>query len=387
MDCAIEFGGKSLCRKESARLNVERNSRSKVVISTFYQFAALPDFRSLREPLLKVLLRHDVRGTVLLAAEGVNGTIAGPRAGIDAVLKEIRADSRLRELRARESFSAENPFYRTRVKLKKEIVAMGAPEIDPRCMAGAYVPPEQWNELIDDPEVLVLDTRNRYEVEIGSFENAVNPETDSFREFPEYVRENLDPAKHRKVAMFCTGGIRCEKSTAYLKQRGFAEVYHLQGGILNYLESVPPEDSRWRGECFVFDNRVTVNHRLEPGAYDQCHACRMPISDEDKQSPLYERGVSCPHCHECRTGERAKRFAERQRQVDLARARGEQHIGQDMDRIKRERGQAKLRRKQDQRRKSRRRRQTAVKPAGAWGAESASPKAGNSKRGSSSTRG
>lgn len=325
----------------------------KVVISTFYQFAALPDFRSLREPLLKELLRHDVRGTVLLAAEGVNGTVAGTRKGIDAVLEGIRADSRLRELRARESFSAENPFYRTRVKLKKEIVAMGAPGIDPRRMAGAYVAPEQWNELIDDPEVLVLDTRNRYEVEIGSFENAVNPETDSFREFPEYVRKNLDPGKHRKVAMFCTGGIRCEKSTAYLKQRGFDEVYHLQGGILNYLENVPPADSRWRGECFVFDNRVTVDHRLEPGTYDQCHACRMPISAQDKRSPHYRKGVSCHHCHARQTGERGKRFAERQRQVDLARARGEEHIGQDMDRIKRERGEAKLRRKQEQRKSER----------------------------------
>ena len=325
------------------------NDATAVVVSTFYKFATLPDFRSLREPLLKALLRHDVRGTVLLAAEGINGTVAGSRAGIDAVLAEIRADSRLRDLRARESGSEENPFYRTRVKLKKEIVTMGEPGIDPRLMAGAYVAPERWNELIDDPEVLVLDTRNRYEVQIGSFENSVNPETDSFREFPEYVRKNLDPEKHRKVAMFCTGGIRCEKSTAYLKQQGFDEVYHLQGGILNYLESVPPEESRWRGECFVFDNRVTVDHRLEPGSYDQCHACRMPISDEDKQSPLYEKGVSCPHCQERQTGERAKRFAERQRQVDLARARGEQHIGQDMAGLMRERRQQKLRHKREQR--------------------------------------
>jgi len=319
------------------------------VVSTFYKFAALPDFRSLREPLLNALLRHDVRGTVLLAVEGINGTVAGSRAGIHAVLAEIRADSRLRDLRTRESRSEENPFYRTRVKLKREIVTMGAPDIDPRHMAGAYVTPERWNELIDDPEVLVLDTRNRYEVKIGSFENAVNPETDSFREFPEYARKNLDPEKHRKIAMFCTGGIRCEKSTAYLKQQGFDEVYHLQGGILSYLESVPPEDSRWRGECFVFDNRVTVDHRLQPGTYDQCHACRMPISDEDKESPLYEKGVSCPHCHERQTGERAKRFAERQRQVDLAHARGEQHIGQDMPGLMRERRQKKLRHKKEQR--------------------------------------
>ena len=325
------------------------NDSPAVVISTFYRFAALPEFGSMREPLREEMLRHDVRGTILLAAEGINGTIAGARAGIDAVLGFIRADARLGELWARESFSAGNPFYRTRVKLKKEIVTMGVPDIDPRELAGTYVPPEQWNELIDDPEVLVLDTRNSYEVAIGTFENAVDPSTDSFREFPQYVRENLDPARHRKVAMFCTGGIRCEKSTAYLKQQGFAEVYHLQGGILNYLENVSPEDSRWRGECFVFDNRVTVDHKLKPGTYDQCHACRMPISNKDKESPLYNKGVSCPHCHERRDGDRTARLAERQRQVDLAQARGEQHIAQDMKELMRDRRVAKLLFKDEQR--------------------------------------
>ena len=326
-----------------------RQKAGDVVVSTFYQFATLPDFRELRNPLHEELSRHEVRGTVLLASEGINGTIAGSRAGIDAVLGWVRGDARLSDLRTRESFSAENPFYRTRVKLKKEIVTMGVSDIDPRYMAGAFVTPEQWNELIDDPEVLVLDTRNRYEVKIGSFENAVNPETDSFREFPEYVRNQLDPEKHRKIAMFCTGGIRCEKSTAYLKQQGFDEVYHLQGGILNYLASVPPGNSRWRGECFVFDNRVTVDHRLEQGSYDQCHACRMPISDQDKQSPHYRKGVSCPHCHQRQTTERASRFAERQRQVDLARERGEQHIGQDMGALMQERKQTKKRHKEKQR--------------------------------------
>ena len=320
-----------------------------VVISTFYRFAALPDFRSLREPLREEMLGNDVRGTVLLAAEGINGTVAGPRAGIDAVLGWIRGDSRLAELRSRESCSGENPFYRTRVKLKKEIVTMGAPDIDPRQMAGTYVTPEQWNELIDDPEVLVLDTRNQYEIAIGTFENAVDPATASFREFPDYVRQNLNPEKHRKVAMFCTGGIRCEKSTAYLKQQGFDEVYHLQGGILNYLERIAPENSRWRGECFVFDNRVTVDHQLEPGSYDQCHACRMPVSAMDKQSPHYRKGVSCPHCYERRDEDRAARFAERQRQIDLARERGEQHIGQEMETLMRERREAKLRFKDGQR--------------------------------------
>jgi len=327
----------------------ETHDTTPVVISTFYRFAALPDFRSLREPLRQEMARHAVRGTVLLAEEGINGTIAGSRAGIDAVLGWIRADSRLAALRARESFSAGNPFHRTRIKLKKEIVTMGAPGIDPRKSAGAYVPPEQWNSLIDDPEVLVLDTRNQYEVAIGTFDNAVDPATGSFREFPDYVRDNLDPAKHRKIAMFCTGGIRCEKSTAYLRQQGFDEVYHLQGGILNYLENVPPEESRWRGECFVFDNRVTVDHQLKPGTYDQCHACRMPISAADKKSPHYRKGVSCPHCHARQTSDRATRLAERERQISLARERGEAHIGQDMEPLMRERRQAKLRFKAEQR--------------------------------------
>ncbi len=325
-----------------------RNSGA-IVISTFYQFASLPDFRSLREPLRERLFRHAVRGTVLLAAEGINGSIAGARQDIDAVLGWIRSDSRLCELRTRESFSEENPFHRTRVKLKREIVTMGVPDIDPRQLAGTYVPPERWNELIDDPEVLVVDTRNRYEVAIGSFANAVNPETGSFREFPDFARQQLEPHKQRKIAMFCTGGIRCEKSTAWLKQQGFGEVYHLQGGILNYLENVAPEDSRWSGECFVFDNRVTVNHRLEPGAYEQCHACRMPLSGDDRQSPHYEPGVSCPHCHEQRTEDSASRFAERRRQIELARQRGEPHIGQEMAELMRDRKQAKLRFKNEQR--------------------------------------
>ena len=326
------------------------NESMGIVVSAFYQFAALHDFRSLREPLLKELLGRDVRGTVLLAAEGINGTIAGPREGIDAVLAWIRADSRLGELRARESVSGEYPFYRTRVKLKKEIVTMGEPGIDPRFMAGTYVAPERWNDLIDDPEVLVLDTRNQYEVAIGTFENAIDPATNSFREFPGYVRRQLDPEKHRKVAMFCTGGIRCEKSTAYLRQQGFQDVCHLQGGILSYLESVPPGDSRWGGECFVFDNRVTVDHRLEPGSYDQCHACRMPVSETDMKSPHYRKGVSCPHCHDRHDDDRAARFAERQRQIDLARARGGQHIGQGVEALIREGRKAKLRHKNEQRR-------------------------------------
>ncbi|MEX2320978.1 MAG: rhodanese-related sulfurtransferase, partial [Saccharospirillum sp.] len=229
----------------------------------------------------------------------------------------------------KESFCDEMPFYRTKVKLKKEIVTMGVEGIDPLNVAGTYVKPEDWNALISDPDVVLVDTRNAYEVAIGTFENALNPHTQTFREFPDYVKQNLDPAKHKKVAMFCTGGIRCEKSTAYLKEQGFNEVYHLEGGILKYLEQVPEAESKWQGECFVFDNRVTVKHGLEPGRYDQCHACRMPISDTEKSHAHYEPGVSCPHCYDNVTEDRRQRFIERERQVQLAKKRGEAHIGAD----------------------------------------------------------
>ncbi len=302
-----------------------------VVVAALYQFASFPDYTAFREPLRDQMLEHEVRGTLLLAAEGVNGTIAGSRQGVDAVLDWLRRDSRFAGLQAKESFVEENPFYRTKVKLKKEIVTMGVEGIDPNHIAGTYVPATEWNELIEDPDVLLLDTRNEYEVQIGTFENAVNPHTESFREFPQYVAENLNPARHKKVAMFCTGGIRCEKSTAYLKQQGFEEVYHLQGGILKYLEEVPEDESKWQGECFVFDNRVTVNHKLQKGCYDQCHACRMPITEDDKSSPHYQRGVSCHHCYDKHEPDQIKRYAERQRQIDLARARGEVHIGQPME--------------------------------------------------------
>ena len=257
---------------------------SETVICALYRFVRLENFEALREPLLKVMKDHQVRGTLLLAPEGVNGTIAGSRNGIDQVLAWLTSDPRLHGLDYKESYSAEMPFYRTKVKLKKEIVTMGVEGIDPLKVVGSYVKPADWNALISDPDVVVVDTRNDYEVQIGTFENALNPKTETFREFPGYVNDHLDPNKHKKVAMFCTGGIRCEKSTAYLKEQGFDEVYHLEGGILKYLEEVPEQDSMWRGECFVFDNRVTVDHQLETGQYDQCHACRLPISEQEKQS-------------------------------------------------------------------------------------------------------
>ncbi|UZJ45863.1 rhodanese-related sulfurtransferase [Marinimicrobium sp. C6131] len=300
---------------------------SAFVVAALYKFASLPDFREMSDPLRERCVALGLKGTLLLAHEGINGTVAGSREGIDGLLDYLRSDPRLVDLEHKESPSDEQPFYRMKIKLKKEIVTMGVEGIDPRQSVGTYVAPSDWNALISDPDVLVIDTRNHYEYAIGSFERAVDPETETFREFPQYVQDNLDPSRYKKVAMFCTGGIRCEKATAYMKSQGFDEVYHLQGGILKYLEEVPEEESLWRGECFVFDNRVAVNHRLEPGTYDQCHGCRHPITEDDKQAPEYMKGVSCPRCYHRLTDDQKARFAERQKQIELARQRNEAHIG------------------------------------------------------------
>lgn len=323
-----------------------------VVVCALYKFAVLNDYKTLRQPLLDLMLEKDVHGTLLLAREGINGTIAGSREGVDAIRNWLDADERFQGIDYKESFVDIQPFKRTKVKLKKEIVTMGVEGIDPKRIVGTYVDPEQWNDLISDPDVLVVDTRNQYEVEIGTFQHARNPATDTFREFPEYVQENLDPSKHKKVAMFCTGGIRCEKSTAFLKEQGFDEVYHLKGGILRYLEEVPESQSLWKGECFVFDDRVTVNHRLERGDYDQCHACRRPITDEDKQRPEYEQGVSCHRCIDSLTEAQKARFAERERQMRLAEQRGEAHVGGEAARIIAERKARKKAEREQQARKS-----------------------------------
>ena len=302
---------------------------SKIVVCALYKFVCLDNFQSLQQPLLDTMLKNDVRGTLLLALEGINGTIAGSQQGIDEVLTWLKSHERLSQLDYKVSYDDHQPFYRTKVKLKKEIVTLGVEGIDPTQVVGTYVKPKDWNQLICDPEVTLIDTRNDYEVEIGTFKNAINPNTETFREFPEYVKQNLDPKKHKKVAMFCTGGIRCEKSTAYLKQLGFEQVFHLEGGILKYLEEVPPTNSLWEGDCFVFDNRVTVNHQLEKGDYDQCHACRFPITEQDKRSPHYQSGVSCPRCYHKHSEEQLKKFKEREKQIKLAKKRGEQHIGLD----------------------------------------------------------
>ncbi|WP_067218526.1 oxygen-dependent tRNA uridine(34) hydroxylase TrhO [Marinomonas gallaica] len=318
---------------------------SKVVVCALYKFVQLDNYEALREPLRQVLEDNGVRGTLLLASEGINGTVAGTREGIDAMLAWLAQQPGLDNIVYKESFDEDMPFYRTKVKLKKEIVTMGVEGVDPRKVVGTYVKPKDWNALISDPDVVLIDTRNDYEFQIGTFENAVNPKTDTFREFPDYVKENLDPQKNKKVAMFCTGGIRCEKSTAYLKEQGFDEVYHLEGGILKYLEEVPEEDTMWQGECFVFDNRVSVNHKLEKGEYGQCHACRMPITEEEKQDERFEQGVSCSHCFDKYTDEQRRRFIERERQVQLAKERGEAHIGAEvLDAVEKHRREKELER-------------------------------------------
>lgn len=304
-----------------------------VVIAALYKFTHFEDFEAYQKPIYDCMCANEVRGTLLIAREGINGTIAGSRLGIDAVLAFLRSIPQIGEFNHKESYSEELPFYRSKVKLKKEIVTMGVEDIDPRTDAGEYVAPKDWNALIQDPEVLLIDTRNDYEIKIGTFKQAINPNTQSFREFPEYVAKHLDKNRHKKIAMFCTGGIRCEKSTAYLKQQGFEHVYHLEGGILQYFEDVAPEDSLWEGECFVFDNRVAVTKTLEVGQYDQCFACRMPITEEDKASQYYEKGVSCPHCYAQTTKRQKKRFEERQKQTALAKKRGEAHIGGEVEAI------------------------------------------------------
>ena len=275
----------------------------------------------------------NVRGTLLLAKEGINGTISGSDSSINQVLDYLNADKRLEDLDYKFSYSETIPFKRLKVKLKKEIVALGIADIDPTCSVGTYVKARDWNELISDPEVVLIDTRNNYEFEIGSFKGAINPNTETFRQFPSYTQNNLEQYRNKKIAMFCTGGIRCEKSTAYLKLKGFKNVYHLQGGILKYLEEVEEEESLWEGECFVFDDRVAVKHNLELGRYDQCHACRYPITEEDKIHPNYEKGVSCPRCYGTKDVTQINRYREREKQIQLAKARGETHLGDDASKI------------------------------------------------------
>lgn len=310
-----------------ANISNTADAQHPVVIAALYKFVALDDFETIQAPLLAFCNKQNIKGTLLLAREGINGTVAGSRESIDALLTYLKTDDRLATLEHKESYADIVPFYRIKVRLKKEIVTIGDKTVDPTSTVGQYVKPQDWNGLINDPDVLLIDTRNDYEVEVGTFKNAVDPHTTSFREFPEYVRDNLDKTKHKKVAMFCTGGIRCEKASSFMLNEGFDEVYHLEGGILKYLEEVPVKEQLWEGECFVFDNRVTVDNQLNQGNYDMCHACRHPLTKEEKQSDKYIAGESCPKCFDQLTDEQRRSFKERQRQIELAKQRGEQHIG------------------------------------------------------------
>ncbi len=298
-----------------------------LTIAAFYQFTAFPDPASLRGPLARAASGAGVKGTILLAPEGINGTIAGSQEGIDTVLADLRALPGCARLDCKQSTAAGQPFRRLKVRLKREIVSLGVAGVDPNARTGTSIAPAGWNAVLADPGTVVIDTRNDYETAIGSFQGAIDPGTASFGAFPDWWARNRDRFQGKRVAMFCTGGIRCEKASSYLLGQGVPEVLHLKGGILKYLEEVPAEQSRWRGECFVFDNRVAVGHGLEPGAHTICHACGRPVSPRDRADLDYAEGVSCPACIGEYTEADRARFAERQRQIRLARARGVEHLG------------------------------------------------------------
>ncbi|WP_242183564.1 rhodanese-related sulfurtransferase [Sphingomonas sp. CARO-RG-8B-R24-01] len=296
-------------------------------VAALYRFARFPDPKALRQPLLDLCEAHGIKGTLLLAPEGINGTIAGSDAAIAAVLAHIRTFPDCAAITAKHSHAETMPFHRMKVRLKREIVTMGEPAIDPLEGTGTYVTPANWNALIAHPDTVVIDTRNAYEVKVGTFAGAIDPGTDSFSDFPGWARAHRAELEGKRIAMFCTGGIRCEKSTAFLKAEGLTDVFHLEGGILKYLETTPQAESRWQGECFVFDERVAVGHGLEPGTHALCRACRMPVSPAERASPQYQEGVSCPACADTRDAARRAAYAERHRQVKLAEERGEAHVG------------------------------------------------------------
>lgn len=306
------------------------SERPPVRVAALYQFSRFDDCEAIRAPLARLCCSKGVKGTLLLAREGINGTIAGSDAAIDEVLGFIRTLPGCAAIEVKHARAPTMPFHRMKVRIKREIVTMGKPEVDPLTGVGQYVAPQDWNALIDRPDTIVIDTRNDYEFQVGSFAGAIDPGTRSFRDFPAWFdahREELTGDGGKTIAMFCTGGIRCEKATAFLKAEGIDKVHHLKGGILAYLEQVPAHESRWQGECFVFDERVAVGHGLAPGTHELCRACRMPVSPAQRRSPLYAEGVSCPACHAERTDEQRERYAERHRQAHLAEARGVAHFG------------------------------------------------------------
>ncbi|MCQ1570979.1 rhodanese-related sulfurtransferase [Neorhizobium galegae] len=297
------------------------------LVAALYHFARFDRYESFREPLQSFCDENGIKGTLLIAREGINGTIAGSDAAISGLLVYLRAQPEFAGLEHKESRASKMPFLRMKVRTKKEIVTMGVEDIDPKRIVGTYVEPKDWNALISDPETIVIDTRNDYETAIGIFKGAVDPQTKTFREFPDWVKNNPGLHNKPKIAMYCTGGIRCEKATAFMKEQGFDEVFHLKGGILKYLEEVPAEESLWEGACFVFDERVSVEHGLKEGNHKLCHACRNPITAEEVTSPHYEEGVSCSHCYPTRTEDDRDRYRQRQLQIALAKKRGVRHIG------------------------------------------------------------
>jgi UPF0176 protein len=299
-------------------------------IITFYQFTDLPDFQDWKDRLEEIGEKEKVLGTIILAKEGINATICGPDGGVSTFMAFLRKDERFANMPSRSTFTSRKTFYRLRIAIRDEIVTLGVPDIDPAEVVGKYVEPEDWNDLIDDPEILLVDTRNEYEIELGTFKGALNPNTQNFSEWPDFVKDSLENSPKRKVAMFCTGGIRCEKASSHLLQNGFDEVYHLRGGILNYLQKVEADKSKWKGECFVFHHQVSVTHGLKDGEAVLCFGCRCPITNEDLSSPHYEQGVSCPKCNASLSDGKRESLRERQRQIELSRQRSETHIGHKM---------------------------------------------------------
>ena len=304
------------------------------VVAALYKFVPLPSFRELRRELLKCCKQENIEGTLLLAEEGINGTIAGGRANIDRTLTFLRQHEELRDLDHKESFASERPFYRLKIKLRKEIVTMRVEGVSPTERVGEYVEPEHWNELITREDVITIDTRNDFEVRVGHFEGAIDPQTQTFSDFPAFVQQKLGEQRHKTIAMYCTGGIRCERATSYLLRQGFEQVYHLKGGILRYLERIPPKQSLWHGECFVFDQRVSLKHGLEEGSFELCYGCQSPLSPQDRKSPDFEPGVSCSFCIEQMSEARRRALRERAHQIQIARSRGEHHLGQNQEQMR-----------------------------------------------------
>ena len=303
--------------------------KNEILVATLYKFVEINNLLSLQDNLYNICEENNIMGTILIADEGINGTISGKNNEIKETISSLTSDDRFSNIEIKYSSTDKQPFHRMKVRLKKEIVTIGLPEINPNKKVGRYVKPEDWNELISDPNVVVIDTRNKYETKIGSFQNALDPETSSFREFPDWVKKfkNSKENSNKKIAMFCTGGIRCEKASSLMKEEGFEDVYHLQGGILKYLETIDKENSLWNGECFVFDQRVCLTDELEVGSYKMCFACRMPITEEEMQNEKYIEGISCIYCYDKTTKEKKERFGSRQKQILLAKERGEKHLG------------------------------------------------------------